>query len=468
MTKMIIMILILNLVIVNTLGETRNDDEANIPDFPYKGKTYSGYLDLSTPGKSLHYLFNPSSGKQETDPLVLWLNGGPGCSSMLGWAQEHGPGILENDKPFIENPYSWNTVANMIYLESPAGVGFSYFTDPKDVKSNDIKSGKENLEALKEFFKRYPTFKSNEFYISGESYAGIYVPTLASMILDFNQKSPKSDQINLKGILVGNGVTDWRVDTQAAVYDFACSHALCSIETYEKYKLNCKDQPDDEKCNVVKAEIQHQMEDINIYDIYRYCYSSKTEMEDEIDKLGQTINSSKNLLYRYTPWIFQKNKYNQEKFLSENLKHIPGCIDGKGVTQFFNRSDVKKALHVKEDITWDMCSDPINFNYEKDIEKGSIYLYPKLLIANLRILIYSGDTDAAVPINGTLNWIKNLNLPITSPWRSWFVNKDVAGYTIDYLGLKFVSVKGVGHMVPQWARAQSLYMFTKFLLNQDL
>jgi len=472
MSKLVLFIffVFISLYLVNTT--TANDDETVIPDFSkvYTGKTYSGYLNLKTPGKFLHYLYQPSSRDQTKDPLVLWLNGGPGCSSMLGWAQEHGPAILGNDLNWSANPYSWNTVANMIYLESPAGVGFSYVTNPDDIKSNDLLSAQENLEALLEWFVRYPELKQNDFYIAGESYAGIYVPTLASYILDYNSKKAVADQIKLKGILVGNGVTDWREQSEA-IYDFAFTHALHSIETRDKYVKYCKTEFDEAPCNVIKADIQHLLEGVNLYDIYKMCYSennSKVNKDNvEVEKLRDLKSNTISYSFPYTPWLFRniKEKGNNT---NNNVGLTPPCIDGKGANYFFNRADVKTALHVKTDIVFGICSEEVGRDYTSDYNRGSLYLYPKLINAKLRILIFSGDTDGAVPTNGTLNWITNFNLPVLKPWRSWFVNKEVAGYTANYQGLDFVSVKGVGHMVPEWARPQALHMFTNYLLGQDM
>ena len=88
---------------------------------------YSGYLAIDGTPKQLHYVFAESQGNPTTDPLVIWFNGGPGCSSMLGFTQEHGPFVMEDGgSTFNKNDYSWNREANMLYIESPAGVGFSY------------------------------------------------------------------------------------------------------------------------------------------------------------------------------------------------------------------------------------------------------------------------------------------------------------------------------------------------------
>ena len=86
----------------------------------------------------LHYLFVESQADPSTDPLLIWFNGGPGCSSMLGWSQEHGPYVIESgDTTFHKNEWSWNTNANVLYIESPAGVGFSYCGTPEDCTFND-------------------------------------------------------------------------------------------------------------------------------------------------------------------------------------------------------------------------------------------------------------------------------------------------------------------------------------------
>ena len=141
---------------------------------------YSGYLPIPDTGKSLHYLFAESQSNPATDPLIIWFNGGPGCSSMLGWAQEHGPYVMDSGTDFWrKNDYSWNNEANVIYIESPAGVGYSFCSSVKECSFTDEKSSLDNLTAVLQWFEKFPEFKSHDLYISGESYAGIYVPYLS-------------------------------------------------------------------------------------------------------------------------------------------------------------------------------------------------------------------------------------------------------------------------------------------------
>ena len=105
----------------------------------------------------------------------------------MGWATENGPAVIPDfENEFKINNYSWHKLANMIYLESPGNVGFSYISSSLETELavNDDIVAVENFQALQDWFRKYPTFKNNDFYITGESYAGIYIPRLAEKIVD--------------------------------------------------------------------------------------------------------------------------------------------------------------------------------------------------------------------------------------------------------------------------------------------
>jgi carboxypeptidase C (cathepsin A) len=146
---------------------------------PFETATYSGYLTVSAT-KALHYVFTESYSDPKNDPVVIWFNGGPGCSSMLGFMQENGPRMINDSETYIENnPYPWNKRANVIWLESPAGVGYSYAGTEADLSTNDMVQSQDALTALLAWYEKFPEFKSNKLFVSGESYGGIYVPYLS-------------------------------------------------------------------------------------------------------------------------------------------------------------------------------------------------------------------------------------------------------------------------------------------------
>jgi len=138
----------------------------------------------------------------------------------------------DGEHTFHWNDYSWNREVNMLYIESPAGVGFSYCLDQYNCLNeyNDNISGNDNLHALLFFLEnKFPELKGHDLYLSGESYAGIYVPYLANEIYEYNKKYENDTSVfkpNLKGYMVGNGVTNWTYDCDPAYIEMGYWHGL--------------------------------------------------------------------------------------------------------------------------------------------------------------------------------------------------------------------------------------------------
>ena len=477
-----IFLIIISLISIKSLIEA--DIVKSLPNYSYRGRLYSGYLSVSTT-KHFHYMFNLAPEDWENKPLVLWLNGGPGCSSLDGWSAENGPMQMDAKGNFVLNEYSWNRAANMLYIESPGDVGFSYIDSKLDyeLEINDDIAAEDNFKALLDFFSKFPTFKGKDFYISGESYAGIYIPMLANKIILYNKDVKSSSKINLKGILVGNGVADWNYDANNAMIDFAFTHHLTNYEHRMQYNQYCIMEYDAKKCNDLYNKMVPWLENINMYDYLQRCEIPTNEYGD------RDYFSS---YYLRSPWAFRNLKQKQaelkaklekikeKKNLQPNniliepaekkLKASPPCIDDKPMLDYFNREDVKTALHVNTKKTWELCSSAVRERYNIQ-DKGSIWAYPNIINSGVRILIYSGDTDMAVPYNGNQAWIKNLGLEVEKPWKQWRAFNDmdnVAGYYIKYKGLTFCTVKGTGHMVPQWKPKEAFHMFIKFINGEDL
>ena len=150
---------------------------------PLPSRHYSGYVDVSaepgtTPGRFLHYwLVEAEDVDPATAPLVLWLNGGPGCSSMDGMWHENGPFKVDraDDTRLIRNPLSWTKIANIIWLEGPIGTGFSYTDETDTPHIGDEGTAHDNHVFLERFLgpDYFPQFGGHELHIWGESYAGI-------------------------------------------------------------------------------------------------------------------------------------------------------------------------------------------------------------------------------------------------------------------------------------------------------
>ena len=190
-------------------------------------KQTSGYLDIAE-DKHLFFWFFEARHNPEEAPLVLWLNGGPGCSSTTGLLFELGPcRIADEGRNVTYNPHSWTESANVIFLDQPVNVGYSYADGSTSVNTSPVAA--EDVYAFLELFlNRFPKFAKLPFHIAAESYGGMYAPSIASAVHHQNQALARTGavvpglvHINLASIMIGNGITDPLVQ-MASVPDAAC------------------------------------------------------------------------------------------------------------------------------------------------------------------------------------------------------------------------------------------------------
>ncbi|CAL9099630.1 unnamed protein product [Musa acuminata var. zebrina] len=235
------------------------------------------------PGQPGGVDFDQSAG--HVTPLVLWLNGGPGCSSLAyGAMEELGPFRVKSDGKTLErNPYAWNEVANVLFLESPAGVGFSYSNTTTDYdQSGDKRTAEDTFTFLLNWLERFPHYKNRKFFIAGESYAGHYVPQLASLILHRNKLANRT-LINLSAIAIGNAYVD-EVTNSEARYEFLWSHALISDETFARTRRFCNFSAIiNEECNKATAAVAAETGNIDPYNVYApVCVGSNSSSESGV------------------------------------------------------------------------------------------------------------------------------------------------------------------------------------------
>ena len=214
---------------------------AHSPTLP----AFSSYVTVDDEaGRALFYVFTESSGAPSTDPLVLWLNGGPGCSSLGGgFLSELGPFYpTPHGQNLVKNDFAWNAVANIIFLESPAFVGFSYSNSTDDARVGDRRTAEDSLEFLLRWLERFPQYKGRPLWLAGESYAGHYIPNLAVEIVNHNKEaagaSADGQALNFQGFLVGNAWTDAPTDNAAAVA-FWWSHGIISSTARDGIDRHC-------------------------------------------------------------------------------------------------------------------------------------------------------------------------------------------------------------------------------------
>ncbi|XP_038720215.1 serine carboxypeptidase-like 40 [Tripterygium wilfordii] len=405
---------------------------------------YGGYVTVDkSAGRALYYYFVEAAPSQSTEslPLLLWLNGGPGCSSLIGAMQELGPfRVLSDGKTLFRNKYSWNNAANVLFLESPAGVGFSYSnrTSDYDDLPGDRSTAADNYVFLVNWLERFPEYKGREFYISGESYAGHYVPQLAQTILHHNKIS-NNTIINLKGIIIGNALINDETDFRG-MYDYFESHALISEDTWYQIQKYCNFSPEAMKQSrqCIKADLEalRNVEFLNIYNIYApNCFNYSVTAKP---KPGSILN--------FDPC---SNYY---------------------VYTYLNRPDVQAAMHAN--VTrlthdWERCSYIIT--YWNDSPYTIIPVLKELMENKLRVWIFSGDTDGVLSVTSTKYSIKKMKLDVKTLWHPWLIDGEVGGYTQVYEGeLTFATVRGAGHQVPSYQPIRALSLIKNFLHGTPL
>ncbi|KAK9827845.1 hypothetical protein WJX74_005191 [Apatococcus lobatus] len=418
-------------------NEAERDRVRSLPGWgPVDFGLYGGYINVDKEaGRHLYYAFAESLDSPSHDPLVLWVNGGPGCSSMAGgFLSELGPFYATKGNNLQRNEYAWNRVANVLFLDSPAFVGWSYSEDAEDRIVGDARTAKDTRNFILGFLERFPQYIDRPLWLAGESYGGHYVPNTALEIVAGNARADEK-QINLVGFLVGNGLADVRLDNLGAL-EYWASHAIISYETKDKAIEACNlsttgpfqavpELTDNSACNSIVKEASTQMGPINIYQIYAdTCRPAISNQAHEMSRHGgpQLLGSA---------------------VAAHGIQQYDPCID-------------------------DECSPYIRYS-QSDLLKSMLPTWKKLLQEKLHILVYSGDMDGILPTLGTMKWIEALKLDLVEPFQAWLApNGQTGGHLIKYKGLTFASVRGAGHMVPYTQPQRAYYMFEKYLKQQEL
>ncbi|KAL7541563.1 hypothetical protein ACHAXR_012801 [Thalassiosira sp. AJA248-18] len=383
---------------------------------------------------------NVESGDGET-PLVVWLTGGPGCSSSLALLTENGPCSVEDDGATTKvNPHSWTESAHVLWLDQPANVGYSYG------QSNDTDEEMISEDAyyfLQAWFKsdEGQKYKDAPLFIVGESYGGHYAPAIAHRIWRGNNNLAAGlATLNLRGLAVGNGLTDPEEQYKwYAEMAFKNSHNLevISEQTYDMMK---KSEPmctqGIHQCN----QGDGMLNSFACQAAFAYCNMALTTP------------------YRATG----KNPYDITKDCGAN----PMCYDFSHIEAFMNLDTTKQALHVDEhNPTWQTCNMMVNLSFHVDWMKNFAPYVADLLNAGIPALIYAGDIDFVCNYLGNRAWTLNLDWTHKSEFQAaaehdW---NNGGGLARTANGLTFLQVYDAGHMVPSDQPEHALQMITQFL-----
>ena len=386
---------------------------------------HPGLIKLNETDDLFYWLFK-SRGDKNKDPLVVWLTGGPGCSSTMAVMTENGPFHVDRKTiDLIKNPYSWNNNANMLFIDQPVGTGFSRGVKADYVIDED-QVAKDFYTFMVGFYKKFPEYKGREFYITGESYAGHFVPAVAAHL-----KAQNNSDFNLIAAAIGNGMVD-NYHQYPMYAKFARENNL--ISTFKNYYMEgvfkvCQ--------SLIKAKL---------YEIaYKECQYGYYEI----------VGSPPNQRF---------NEYDIRK----KCNFQPLCYDFSMVDKFYAREDVKKALGV-EGRNWTECNNDVyNILVKRDWMPSLTPKVEYLLANGIGVLVYSGDRDYICNWRGGEAWTNAMDWEYKeeynhAQYKPYTLNGKEAGLYKEAGNLVFLRVHEAGHMVPMDQPEVSLAMIDHFL-----
>ncbi|CAL0312155.1 unnamed protein product [Lupinus luteus] len=394
--------------------------------------TKSGYLPINpTSTSSIFYTFyeaqNSTSPLSQT-PLLIWLQGGPGCSSMLANFYELGPWRVTKSLTLQPNPGSWNRRFGLLFLDNPIGTGFSIASTPEEIPTDQNGVAKHLFAAITRFVKLDPVFKSRPIYITGESYAGKYVPAIGYYILKRNEKLHASKKVNLAGLAIGDGLTD--PVTQVA------THATNAYYV-----------------GLINERQRIQLENDQLEAVRLTKTGNWSEAADARNRVLHKLQSITGLatLYDYT-------------------KKVP--YEDDLVAQFLNLTEAKKALGVNESFVYELCSDVVGAALHADVMK-SVKHKVEELVKRSRVLLYQGQYDIRDGVAQVEAWVKTMKWEeidefLNAKRKIWKVNGDFAGYVQKWKSLTNVVVLGAGHLLPTDQPLNSQAMIEDWVLERGL
>ncbi|KAL3530508.1 hypothetical protein ACH5RR_009830 [Cinchona calisaya] len=401
---------------------------ATLEDFGH----HAGYYRLPHSKDARMFYFFFESRNYKRDPVVIWLTGGPGCSSELALFYENGPFHIANNMSLIWNDFGWDKVSNLIYVDQPIGTGFSYTSDESDIRNNEENVSNDLYDFMQAFLKEHPQYAKNDFYITGESYAGHYIPAFASRVQQGN-KGKEGTHINLKGIAIGNGLTNPEIQYQAYT-QYALDMKLITQSDYNNLSplvLKCE-----QAIKLCGADGGN-----SCYSAFIVCHN----LFSSILKITGNINY-----------------YDIRKKCETDL-----CYDFSNMESFLNKKSVRDALGVG-DIEFVSCSSYVYqamiTDWMRNLEVG----IPALVEDGIKVLVYAGEYDLICNWLGNSRWVhamewsgqKDFGAAPTTPFT---VDGVEAGLHKNHGPLTFLKVYNAGHMVPMDQPKASLIMIQNWM-----
>lgn len=399
-------------------------------------KSYAGYLTVNKKYNSnLFFWFFPAHmASQEKAPVLLWLQGGPGGTSMFGLFVEHGPYVVYKNLTVGLRDYAWTARYSVLYIDNPVGTGFSFTEDDGGFAQNQDDVGRDLYSALTQFFQIFPEYQSNEFYATGESYAGKYVPAISYYI---HKNNPTAKvKINFMGMAIGDGLCD--PELMLGGY----GEFLYQTGMIDELQKQYVDQQTD-----LGVQFIQQQKWVEAFRVFDHLLNGDL---DPYPSFFQNATGCTN----YFNYLTCQEPEDQEYF-----------------SQFVTLPEVRRAIHVGN-MTFHDGSE-VEKHLLQDVMK-SIKPWLGVLMDNYRVLMYSGQLDVIVAAPLTERFLPTVNWTGAAEYKKaprfhWKVqpsDTEVAGYVRQVGEFYQVIIRGGGHILPYDQPERSFDMIDRFLSTQ--
>lgn len=402
-----------------------SDRVTKLDDYPLNNiEMYSGYLSLDSQSDKYHYLFVKSETRDA--PLLLWINSGSGCSSLLNFFYENGPYIFDDTtKRLIANPYSLNKIYNILYIDTPTNYGYS--SVDLSFFSSDLQSAELNYGLLVQFTKKYSAFSNSDLILGSSELGAIQISYLANYIRN-KAVSSKDFKLNFKAVLLGNPILTMKSKTelQNQAYDWAFTRSLYPPFYKKTYDDNCRLNYNEAACNLILDQINNLLKNVNLKNLYYPCKLDETKISDILNK----------------------------------------CDNNSDAEDFFNKTEVKLNLHVGSSVTWKSCNPLVEKNYK--VGKDSLSYFKKLVQSGIKTYIYVHDSNAYSTVTSIISDVDALNLNLISEWSDLTITINkiqfTKGYTRKYSNLSIFTLLSSGYDRP--AKSQLVYEIASRILDE--
>ncbi|PCH41605.1 alpha/beta-hydrolase [Wolfiporia cocos MD-104 SS10] len=417
---------------------------------------FTGYLDIDGGAKHLFFYFFESRRNPVRDDVMMWINGGPGCSSSMGLLMELGPCSIDMEGTSPNgttwNPYSWNAEANIFFLDQPVGVGFSYADFGETVETTED-AAKNVYAFITIFFEAFPQFAGRALHLAGESYGGRYLPAFASHIYDQNTiaKAAGRGPLNLRGVIIGNGITD--ISTlYPGRYEIECGTAALEVP-FQRISTCVRMKIALPRCQ--EAMLGSCANSFNAMDCRAAVDFCDSELSTEYRASG-------------------RNPYDISKMcVGGNLCYAENTV----IKDFLDQPATRKLLGVESPSNFTPCNSEVGYNFNVvHMDKWAVpsqHYVAGLLERGVRMLIYAGTLDWQCNWVANKLWVDKLdwlgrNAYNAESWRDWIVDGKKAGETKKAGVLTFATILGAGHMVPHDKPVESQTMVSRWLAGGEL